>query len=163
MHALDVLKYGNLTVLRAVQDLAEEDWHTPNVCGFWSVRQIIAHLASFEHVLLGALDVARGEPTAGPLAEMLRDGQAFNDRQVPARAGLSPAETLAEYEATHARTLERAAALSSSLFYNTGFLPAYGMEYDLEDFITYAFYGHKREHAAQIMVFRDRIGRQVLK
>ena len=159
MHALDVLKYGNLTLLHAVRDLPEADWNAPNVCGHWSVREIIAHLASFEYALVDALGVARGGPIGPHLADLLRDGQAFNDTQVPARAGLSPAETLAEYEAMHARTMELTAALPSSLFYNTGFLPAYGMEYDLEDYIAYSFYGHKREHAAQIMVFRDGIGR----
>ena len=159
MHALDVLKYGNLTLLHAVRDLSEADWLAPDVCGYWSVREIIAHLASFEYALVDALKVARGEPIGPTLAELLRDGQAFNDRQVAARAGLSPAETLAEYEATQARTMELTAALPSSLFYNTGFLPAYGMEYDLEDYIAYSFYGHKREHAAQVMVFRDGIGR----
>ena len=46
MHALDVLKYGNLTVLRALKDLPPDDWQTPGVCGRWSVREIIAHLAS---------------------------------------------------------------------------------------------------------------------
>ena len=55
--------------------------------------------------------------------------------------------------------MELTAALPSSLFFNTGFLPAYGMEYDLEDYIAYSFYGHKREHSAQIGVFRDAIGR----
>jgi uncharacterized protein (TIGR03083 family) len=159
MHALDVLKYGNLTVLHALKRLPDEDWHTPHVCGVWSVREIIAHLASFEYALVDALSVARGQPIGPHLAEMLRDGQAFNDKQVSARAGLSPAETLAEYEKVQAQTMELTAALPSNLFYNTGFLPAYGMEYDLEDFIAYSFYGHKREHAAQVMVFRDGIGR----
>jgi hypothetical protein len=37
----------------------------------------------------------------------------------------------------------------------SGLLPWYGAEYDLEDYITYAFYGHKREHCAQIAVYRD--------
>jgi uncharacterized protein (TIGR03083 family) len=159
MHALDVLKYGNLTLLHALENLAEEDWRAPNVCGVWSVREIVAHLASFEHVLVDALGAARGEPPGPHLTDMLRDGQAFNDTQVPARAGLSPIETLAEYEATCARAAALAAVLPTTLFYNTGFLPAYGLEYDLDDFITYSFYGHKREHAAQIMVFRDQIGR----
>ena len=36
-----------------------------------------------------------------------------------------------------------------------GTLPWYGPEYDLEDFIAYTFYGHKREHMAQVNVFLD--------
>lgn len=159
MHALDVLKYGNLTLLRALKGLPDDDLQTSGVCGHWSVREIVAHLASFEYALIDALAVARGAPVGSRLGELLRDGQAFNDAQVAARIGLSPAEALADYRKAHAEAMEAAATLPSSLFYNSGFLPAYGMEYDLEDFITYAFYGHKREHAAQIMVFRDKIGR----
>lgn len=159
MHPTDVLHYGNLTLLHAVRDLAEDDWRAPGVCGYWSVREIIAHLASFELALIEALAVARGEPIGPTLADMLRDGQAFNDKQVMSRLGLSVAETLAEYEAAHRRVLELTAALPPNLYINTGFLPAYGMAYDLEDFLTYAYYGHKREHAAQIAVYRDAIGR----
>lgn len=159
MHAHDVLKYGNLTVLHAVRDLPEADWHAPNVCGVWSVREIIAHLASFEYVLIEVLNVAGGMKPAPYLLDMLHDGQGFNDREVPARAGLSAAETLAEYEATHARTMRLATDLPPGRFATAGFLPEYGAEYDLEDYIAYSFYGHKREHSAQIAVFRDGIGR----
>jgi hypothetical protein len=37
-----------------------------------------------------------------------------------------------------------------------GILKWYGAEYDLEDFIVYTFYGHKREHCGQIATFSDR-------
>ena len=50
MHPVDVLSYGNATVLRAVSDLPAADWDTAGVCGWWSVREIVAHLASFEHI-----------------------------------------------------------------------------------------------------------------
>ncbi len=164
MNPLDVLKYGNRTLLHTVDRLPTADWATAGVCGVWSVKEIIAHLASFEHMLLDVLVVA-GAPDTRPadygptLRAWLRDGQAFNDEEVPARAALSPAETLAEYEATHDQTVALAHDLSRAQFTTPGFLPAYGREYDLEDFIAYSFYGHKREHAAQIAVFRDAIRR----
>ena len=91
MHALDVLKYGHLTVLHTVRDLPDDDWLTPNVCGVWSVREIIAHLASFEYALLDALSVARGGPIGPHLGDLLRDGQAYKDVQVAGRTGLSAA------------------------------------------------------------------------
>lgn len=159
MHALDVLHYGHLTVLHSIDELPPDDWLTPNVCGVWSVKEIIAHLASFELALADLWRVARGEPTAGLLADLLRDGQAFNDTQVPARAGLSAAETLAEYEAAHQAAMDMAAELPPGSFTRAGFLPEYGAEYDLEDFLAYTYYGHKREHSAQIAVFRDLIRR----
>jgi uncharacterized protein (TIGR03083 family) len=159
MNPLDVLKYGHATVLRAVADLPEADWHTAGVCGYWSVREIIAHLASFERALAEAIDVAGGAASGPQLTALLRNGQAFNDAQVAARAGLSVAETLAEYESAHQAAAHRAAGLPTEQFRQVGFLPRYGSAYDLEDFIAYSFYGHKREHSAQIAVFRDHIQR----
>lgn len=161
MHPVDVLTYGNGTVLRAVEGLPAADWDTAGVCGWWSARQIIAHLASFEHILIEALEMAGGTRDGyGPtLRAWFRNPQAFNDQQVADRAPLTPEATLADYAAAHAQTIALAAALPSAAWQRTGFLRAYGAEYDLEDFITYALYGHKREHAAQIAVFRDAIGR----
>ena len=125
------------------------------------MRQIIAHLASFEHILSEALEIAGGARDGyGPtLKAWFRNGQAFNDQQVADRAALSPEATLADYAAAQAQTMTLAAALPPEAWQRTGFLRAYGAEYDPEDFITYALYGHKREHAAQIAVFRDAIGR----
>lgn len=35
-------------------------------------------------------------------------------------------------------------------------MPWYGDAYALDDLIVYMYYGHKREHNAQIAAFRDR-------
>ena len=84
MHALDVLKYGNLTVLKTIQKLPPDDWNTAGVCGWWSVREIVAHLASFEYILIEVLNVAGGMRPSHFLIDMLHNGQAFNDTQVAA-------------------------------------------------------------------------------
>jgi hypothetical protein len=52
MNAVDILKYGQLTVLRTLDGLPESAWETPGACGVWSVKEIIAHLASYEQVLV---------------------------------------------------------------------------------------------------------------
>ena len=159
MHTLDVLNYGTMTFLQTLQNLPAVNWQTPNVCGVWSVKDIIAHLTSFELALADVVRVARGEPVAGLLAELLADGQAFNDTQVPARAALSVEETLAEFGAANKEAMRLAEALPPAAFTKTGFLPEYGMAYDLQDFLIYTYYGHKREHSAQIAVFSDAIRR----
>jgi hypothetical protein len=38
-------------------------------------------------------------------------------------------------------------------------IPRHDMEYSLDVFVAYAYYGHKRERSAQIVVFRDQIRR----
>jgi hypothetical protein len=40
---------------------------------------------------------------------------------------------------------------------STGTIPWYGEQYSIEDLIVYQYYGHKREHVAQIWVYRDHL------
>lgn len=156
MNAQDVLTYGHYTVLSAVEDLPEEDWHTPGVCGVWSVKDIIAHLASFEHMLVDLLTSFVSDDAATPTLDAFRDSmEAFNDDEVAKRRRQSADETLAEYVETYEKTAQLLAQIPDEVRRQNGTLPWYGNEYDLEDFIVYSFYGHKREHCAQIAVYRD--------
>jgi uncharacterized damage-inducible protein DinB len=156
MNAGDILKYGHATALAAVDGLPDEAWETPGVCGVWSVKEIVAHLASYELVLGDVLSgFTHGDPT--PHLDAFKEGAAFNDTQVALRQSKTPREVLAEYEAAHARVRTHAERIPAETFCQPGTLPWYGAEYALDDFIVYAFYGHKREHAAQIAVFRDRL------
>ncbi len=50
MNTVDILKNGHLTVLRTVDGLPDHTWEMGGVCGVWSVKDILAHLASFEGV-----------------------------------------------------------------------------------------------------------------
>lgn len=161
MHADDVLKYGHYTVLGAVDGLDHAHWDTPNVCGVWSVRQIIAHLTSFEHVLVAVFNSLLEGPPSTPLLDSIQsDPQRFNDVQVAKRDHMSPQEVFDEYQQTQARTMTLMARITPDRRRETGILAWYGPEYDLEDFLAYAYYGHKREHCAQINVFRDTLQHQ---
>jgi hypothetical protein len=90
---------------------------------------------------------------------MSANPEQFNTDEVGRRKALSPAATLEEYQQTYQRAMELARRLPAEDYRQAGKLPWYGAEYDLDDFIAYTFYGHKREHGAQIAVFRDQIQR----
>lgn len=156
MNAPDVLKYGHLWVHKHLEGLTPEQWETPGVCGWWSVKNIIAHLTSFEQVLV---DILRQCVDAGPtpaLDQMIRlDGDTFNRVQVDQRKDLSPRQTLEEYDRLFTQVATLIEQVPAETRRQAGLLPWYGREYDLEDYIAYAFYGHKREHCAQIAVYRD--------
>jgi hypothetical protein len=167
MNASDILKYGHGTVLRAIDGLPDQEWQIGGVCGVWSVKDIIAHLTSYEHVLAEVLASFQGDSampcssTGGSATPTLNafvepDGR-FNDTQVALRGRHSHADVLAEYTGAYAQVAALAAQLPAETFQRAGTLPWYGIEYALDDFIVYAFYGHKREHCAQIAVFRDRL------
>jgi len=162
LNTLDILKYGHEWVLKHLEDMEETEWLQPNVCGVWSVKDIIAHLASFEFLLNDSLDfVTKGE-TGSYLTQMgTEGGGVFNDKQVAARDSFSVSKVLTEYEDIQNKVYENCSQIAKEQLTLTGSIPWYGMEYDLEDFIVYANYGHKREHCAQIAVYRDTLGKTV--
>jgi hypothetical protein len=69
------------------------------------------------------------------------------------------ADVLAELNEAHARVMALATRIPAETYRQNGTLPWYGPEYDLDDFIVYTFYGHKREHSAQIAAFGDQLAR----
>lgn len=163
MNATDILKYGQGTVLQTIEGFPESEWETPGACGVWSVKDIIAHLTSYEHVLAEVLTafVTSGSsiaPTPGSYLSKFTDPNGnFNDSEVAARKGKTIRNILGEFNDTHAQVMSMAAQLSPETFRQVGTIPWYGSAYALDDFIVYAFYGHKREHSAQIAAFRDRL------
>jgi uncharacterized damage-inducible protein DinB len=165
MNTVDVLKYGHHTVQQAVHDLPDSAWEKAGACGTWSIKDIIAHLASFEHVLKEVLtgmvesETHTSTPSAATpyLTRFIDPGAQFNDTEVDARKGKTAMEILAEYDDTHSQVMSLIAQVPEEIRRQTGTLPWYGVEYALDDFIVYAFYGHKREHCGQIAVFRDRL------
>ena len=161
MNTDNVLEYGHQMVGQTVKGLPEAEWYTPDVCGVWSVKEIIAHLASFEKLLVDVLTSQMGDDPTPTLDKFLEDYVAFNDTEVAARQHMTVAEVWAEYSEAQAQTAELLAQIPYEGRRLNGTLPWYGEEYDLEDFIIYTFYGHKREHGAQIAAFRDRLAREV--
>lgn len=157
MNTLDILKYGHLTVVSTIEGVPDSEWETPNVCGWWSVKNVIAHLASFENMLSDVTTYLQESGPTPTLDLFLSSPQGFNDTEVDRRQGMSPAEVWAEYEQMTAQTKEQIAQLPMEFHRKNGILTWYGPEYDLEDFIIYTFYGHKREHMSQINVFKDKL------
>jgi hypothetical protein len=157
MNLVDVLKYGDTFLLGVLASVPQTEWNRPGVCGHWSVREILAHVGSYEELLVDLLrDFSGGVP--GPLLdEFFQDPTGFNDLQVAQRAGMSSQEVQAEYDAAHVAAMRLAATIPAERARQVGTLPWYGEEYALDDFVVYMYYGHKREHGAQVAVFHDRL------
>ncbi len=156
MNASDILKYGHLTLMHEIDGL--EDWDTPGVVGTWTAKDLMAHLASYEHVIAEVLQGFGGGGDT-PYMEMTgrMDGDAFNDSAVEASRGKSRDEVMNDYNATHERVISLVSQIPAETLRQTGTIPWYGAEYSLDDYIVYSQYGHKREHSAQFAMFRDRL------
>lgn len=157
MNALDILMYGHKTVLSTLDAFPKEEINTPGACGYWSVKDLVAHLASFEQVLVELFDNLLDHKPALLVDKFKADGQAFNDEQVDRiRKDQTYEMVFAEYQAAHERVRTSAKRILEITWEQENLLPWYGSQYDLEDFIVYTFYGHKREHTGQIQVWRDK-------
>lgn len=156
MNALDVMKYGHLMVLKTVEGFSDDQWDEEGVCGVWSIRQIVSHLTSYELVLADILrGIARGEDTP-LLDDYVAAGPGFNDAEVEKRQGMTWAQALEEYRSAYEQVAAIAPVIPSGTWARVGTLPWYGADYSLDDLIVYQYYGHKREHCAQVEVYRDR-------
>ena len=159
MHANVVIMFGQKHFIEALDGVPKDKWNQPGVCGSWSVKDIVAHLASYEQVLVDVLKNLLDEAASTPHLDRMKAGwERYNDAEVERRSANSADEVLAELKSAHQLAAALLAQLPEDVHRKTGALPWYGAEYDLEDYITYSFYGHKWEHLAQIMVFCDLLG-----
>ena len=157
MNALDILKYGQQTALQAIKSFPASQWETPGACGDWSVKDIVAHLASYEEVLVDILAGFLGGDATPHLDRFLQLAQGFNDAEVEERRSSSSDQVLEGLTAAHAQVMELAPRISPDVYRQVGTLPWYGAAYSLDDMLVYMYYGHKREHSAQIAALKDRL------
>ena len=153
MNALDVVRYGHLTFLGSLDKCTVDQVANPGACGIWSVKDIVAHLASYEIVLVGILDEAAG---LGPnqTLDRFRDPESdFNDSEVARRRDQRYDDVLGELNGAQATVLTRVSGFTPEHLRRPGTIPWYGGDYALDDLIVYMYYGHKREHTAQIAAF----------
>jgi hypothetical protein len=160
MHSKDILKYGHSFFLDTLDSFPKDAFEVPGAVGYWSAKDVIAHLGSYELVLVEVLGNLL-EPCPTPLTDQLKaDGQGFNDQQVDVlRKGKSVEQVLKEYTSAYECSQALADRIPPGMWRQSGILPWYGAEYDLEDFIAYSYYGHKREHSGELQTFRDRLPR----
>jgi len=161
MHGADVLHYGHDFLLRALDGLDESHYDKEAICGVWTVKDVIAHLASHELVFIEILNTVLGNEV--PMPNMQAMGTigpaAFNESEVDKRKSLSYREIWEEYDTAQQKVAELWVQIPEAKQHQAGLLAWYGDEYDLEDFVAYSFYGHKREHSAQINVLKDKLSR----
>src|SRR6266852_5682464 len=105
MNATDILKYGQLTAHQAIEGFPETGWETPGACGVWSVKDIIAHLASYEQVLVDILTAVMGKDSTPVLNRFIELGGQFNDSEVDRRKTKTVQEVLTELNDTHTQVM----------------------------------------------------------
>jgi hypothetical protein len=155
MNARDILFYGDRTLMGGIRRIPPAERNSPGLIGWWSAREAMAHLASFEQLLAELLE--RFIVNQGPPELLTRMSPRLNDELVAGKKDSSFDDLLAEYQTAQARVMELIEQISSERLRQVGSIPWYGPEYSLDDFLVYAFYGHKREHTARFDAFADKL------
>lgn len=161
MNAHDILSYGQRDVLAEFADLPSTQWGIL-VNTRWTVKDVLAHLLSFEVMLeevLTSVDIPDADhPT---LDDRNRDRAGFNDRQVDTRKSQTPDDLLRDMKATHQRVLALVDLLGPEKIREVGTIPWYGPEYSLDDYIVYSNYAHIREHVGQVKLALQRASEKI--
>jgi hypothetical protein len=122
---LEALRASRDEVMATVRALPPERLEEGRYENGWNGRQILAHIASIEWTYPRLIDIARDAPPAQapeplgdevPTRTMRGGNDAYNDRQVTRRAGVSVADLLSEFERNRAATIAAVEAADEALF-----------------------------------------------
>jgi hypothetical protein len=106
-----------LALVRAMEPARLEEGRYENG---WNGRQILAHIASIEWSYPRLIDIARTPPgpveQAPPTRTMKGGNDAYNDRQVAKREGMTVPALLAEFETNRAATIRAVETADEELF-----------------------------------------------
>jgi len=156
MSASEQLENNHLLVIQSVDNLPDVEWDMPNVCGTWSVKDIIAHITSYERLLI---DVFRTfleqSPDTPYLSKYIKQNSNFNDTEVEARRYHTAQQVIDEYEEAQGEAASLLARIPPETLSQQGTMPWYGSERSLNDFIN-GINKHIRHHCEQIATFRQR-------
>ncbi len=129
--------------------LSEAQMTTPGVAGEWSVRDILAHVATWEEEALKYLPliIEGGRP---PRYASYGGLDAFNARMTEAKRGLSLADVLAHLAKTHRQLVAYLRAVPEEQFTT---------ETRFRHRLRLDTYSHYPLHARMIREWRERIGK----
>jgi hypothetical protein len=156
MNAIDVLMYGQRTVMTTVARYAPEDWGRIAL-GVWTAKDLLGHLGAFEVRFADQLATFVDAPVTSDL--MAADPRTFNDEQAAVRRDWPLEQILGEFTEAHERVRAHAARIPPDRWREVGTIPWYGVEYSLDDLVVYQMYGHKREHDPQLSAALEAPGR----
>lgn len=151
MNTAEMLDNIHLRTIKALDDLPELQWDIPGACGNWTVKEIVAHLTSYELALAEGLKTFLGQPsTHSYISRLLEDRAKFNEEEVEKRKYDTAQHVMDDYNDAQIQTVPLLQQIPTEKLQQKG-----TADRSLNDFIT-SFYNHVSEHCAQIEIFRNR-------
>ena len=154
MNTATLLENSNLRVIQAVDNLPETAWEIPGACGEWSVKDVIAHLASYEHLIVDVLATFTGSEPTPYVLRWIQQQAEFNATEVKERRYHTAQQIEDEYQDMQVQATSLLKEIPEESVQQKGTLPWYKPEYCLANFIN-LMAGHIQEHCNQIALFRQ--------
>jgi hypothetical protein len=156
MPATEILENSHLYVIQTVDDLPEPMWDLPGVSGEWSAKDVLAHLISYELLLIDALGTIHGEEPSPYLLRWRSSAEDFATAAVNARRYHTAQQVINEYQDVMLQSTAMLSELPADLLQKPGTLSWYATGTasvaDLIDLIT----THVRQHCEEIIHFRQK-------
>lgn len=157
MRTLDLIEKGHQLVLSAVEGLSAADADIPGACGRWSIRELVAHLASYEALTVEVLAHLDSESTGRLVTGWLDNRTAFNHFQANRLSDHSLERLIASYSAHHEVLINEYLRIPDARLRQARELAWYGAHRPVYAFLIDIAYKHKRTHALQIVTHRRRL------
>src|SRR6266516_6064755 len=135
MNATELLDNSHLMVVQVLDNLNELEWDVPGVCGEWTVKEVLAHLTAYEHVLVDVLNVFLGNKPVSYRQQFLKRGETFNQEEVEKRRYDTAQHVLDEYNDMQVEAVSLLAQIPAELLEKKGTMSWYADDCSLYDLI----------------------------
>ena len=155
MSVIEEVENAHLLVIQTLDNLPELEWDMPIAENSWTVKEIVAHLASYEHLLVDICHIALHDSSSTPYAtQFAEQGADFNQTQVAAYSNHTAQQVIDEFEEVQAEVTGLLAQIPAETLEKKGILPVRA-ERSLSDFVS-VLSEHIRRHCDEIKAFRNR-------
>lgn len=156
MHATEILENSHLYVIQTVDDLPEPMWDLPGVSGEWSAKDVLAHLISYELLLIDALNTIHGEAPSPYILRWKSSQADFSLDAIKARRYHTAQQVTSEYQDVMLQSTALLAELPAEEIQNPGTLlwlsDGKASVADLINIVT----SHVQQHCEEIVQFRQK-------
>jgi len=157
MDVAKVLENSHTLLLQTVEGVPESEWEIPGVCGEWSVKDVVSHLAAYERLLIDILNTALGNEASPYMRTFLANPEGFNTHVAEAREYQPAQQVLVAYQEAQVQSTSLLAqipegSLQTSLKTQQGEQQEQQSVADIINKISL----ETKEHCDQIAQFRER-------
>lgn len=155
MTASELLDKSHVLVIQAMDDLRDPEWDIPGADGDWSVKDVIAHLASYERLLVDVLTTFPNGEATPTMLKFVRDRKAFERDEVESRKYMTAQQVENEYNDLQIQSTSLLFQIPNDTVQRKGTLTWYNQEASLADLVQFVV-NDARQRCAQIIQFREK-------